>query len=179
MSTKQAWIVHNLRNDPHLNLFGLEDPSILIFQREKKRLDEWEKILMEHYPNKIIDSHYVNSHQEDLLLAASFLDMNEMIEIQPEPGSVYILSQSEPFNEEMEIDYNKLLNWLEILGLPLYQVHASGHINPNQLKWAISDINAKKVYVIHTERPKLLATYMRDLPSEIVCPYIGIEYQVP
>ena len=176
MSTKQAWMVHNLQGDKHLNLFGLEDPNVLIFQREKKGQYEWEKVLKQHYSDKIVDSYYVNAHQDELLLVASFFDMNEMVEVQPESGSVYILSQSEPFNEEMEIDYNKLLNWLEICGLPLYQVHASGHINPVQLKWAIQEINPKKLYPIHTERPKLLATYIRDLKTEVVCPENGMEY---
>ncbi len=178
VSTKQAWMVHNLQGDKHLNLFGLEDPNILIFQRKKKIRYAWENILMEHYPGKIVDSHYVNAHQDELLLAASFWDMNEMVEVQPEPGSVYILSQSEPFNEEMEIDYNKLLNWLEICGLPLYQVHASGHINPDELKWAIQEINPGKLYPIHTERPKLLSAYIRDLDTDVVCPVNGVEYTV-
>ena len=178
MSTKQAWMVHRLRSDIHLNLFTLEDPGVLIFQREKRRLYEWEKILTQHYPDKVVDSYYVNAHQDELLLAASFFDMNEMVEVQPEPGSIYILSQSEPFNEEMEIDYNKLLNWLEICGLPLYQVHASGHINPDQLKWAIAEINPGKVYVIHTNRPKLLETYISDLKIDVVCPRDGEEYPV-
>lgn len=176
MSTKQAWMVHNLQADQHLDLFGIEDQNILIFQREKKTYYEWEKTLQQNYPNKIVDSYYVNAHQEELLLAASFFDMNEMVEIQPEPGSVYILSQSEPFNEEMEIDYSKLLNWLEICGLPLYQVHASGHINPVQLKQTIEEINPKKLYPIHTERPKLLQTYIKDLKIEVVCPQDGVEY---
>jgi len=176
ISTKQAWMVHSLQSDKHLNLFRLDEPGILIFQREKKSLYEWEKTLINKYPGKMIDSYYVNAHQGELLLAASFLDMNEMVEVQPEPGSIYILSQSEPFNEQMEIDYNKLLNWLEICGLPLYQVHASGHINPDQLKWVISEINPGKVYVVHTERPRLLATYIRDLNIEIICPEYGEEY---
>jgi len=178
VSTKQAWLVHNLRDDKHLNLLGLDDPSIRIFQREKKRRYAWENILTEHYPDKMVDARHVNAHQDELLLAASFWDMNEMVEVQPEPGSVYILSQSEPFNEEMEIDYNKLLNWLEICGLPLYQVHASGHINPDQLKWAIQEINPERLYPIHTERPKLLATYISDLKIEVVCPVSGVEYKL-
>jgi ribonuclease J len=178
ISTKQAWLVHNLQGDKHLNLFGLDDPNVRIFQREKKRQYEWEKALQQHYPGKVVNAAYVNAHQDELLLAASFLDMNEMVEVQPEPGSVYILSQSEPFNEEMEIDYNKLLNWLEICGLPLYQVHASGHINPDQLKWAISEINPGRLYPIHTTRPNLLAAYIRDLETEVVCPEEGVEYKL-
>lgn len=178
LSTKQAWIIHNLKSDEQLHLFDLQDPNILIFQREKRRLYEWEQVLVQSYRDRMVESDYVNLHQGEIILVASFFDMNEMVEVQPKPGSVYILSQSEPFNEEMEIDYDKLLNWLEICGLPLYQIHASGHINPEQLKSAISEINPKKVYVIHTERPKLLATYVKDLGIEVVCPAQGAEYRL-
>jgi len=178
ISSKQAWMVHNLQGDEHLDILGLDDPALLIFQREKRTLYEWEKVLVGCYPDKMVDSRYVNAHQGELLLSTSFWDMNEMVEVQPEPGSIYILSQSEPFNEQMEIDYSKLLNWLEICGLPLYQAHASGHVNPDQLKCAISEINPGKAYVVHTERPRLLATYIRDLPVELVCPQDGVEYQL-
>jgi mRNA degradation ribonuclease J1/J2 len=72
----------------------------------------------------------------------------------------------------------KLLNWLETCGLPLYQIHASGHINPAELKRAISEINPQKVYVVHCDRPKLLAAYARDLGIETICPEEGVEYSV-
>jgi len=120
-------------------------------------------ILTQQYPDKMVNSRYVNTLQDELLLVASFFDMNKMVEIQPRPGSIYILSQSEPFNEQMEIDYNKLLNWLEICGLPLYHVHASGHVNPEQLKWTISEITPGKVYVVNTERPKCYLNFKSEL----------------
>jgi len=64
----------------------------------------------------------------------SFYDFNELTTIKPNSGSIYILSQSEPFNEEMELDFTKLKNWLELYGLPLYSVHASGHAQAYELK---------------------------------------------
>jgi len=48
----------------------------------------------------------------------SFYDLEELVEINPQPGSYYILSASEPFNEEMEIDFERLVNWLSHCGLP-------------------------------------------------------------
>jgi hypothetical protein len=42
-----------------------------------------------------------------------FYDFEELVEIQPEAGNCYVLSASEPLNEEMEVDFNKLSNWLD------------------------------------------------------------------
>lgn len=58
------------------------------------------------------------------------LDFEELISLQPAAGSYYVLSASELFNEEMEIDFERLLNWLWHYGLPQYHVHVSGHMMP-------------------------------------------------
>ena len=102
--------------------------------------------------------------------------MTEMIEIKPMSGSVYILSSSEPFDEEMEINLDKLFNWLAHYGIPLYQVHASGHATPHELKRAIEEINPKKVYPIHTNRPKLFQKFMSDVGIDIELPIEGKRY---
>jgi ribonuclease J len=68
----------------------------------------------------------------------------------------------------MELDYEKLTNWLEHYGLPQYHVHVSGHIMPLQLKATLKEIGAKKVFPIHTEHAALFSRFMRDLPGEIV-----------
>jgi|Deesub1362A_J573_1020465.scaffolds.fasta_scaffold00005_96 ribonuclease J len=177
MSMKQAYIVYRLREES-FPIFRLNDPNILIFQREKRTTYKWEKEVIDNFSDNVATGRDINAMQGEVLLAASFYDMNEMVEILPESGSIYILSQSEPFNEEMEINHEKMLNWLERCGLPLYQVHASGHADPHQLKWAISEIGAKKVFTIHTERPRLMARYMSDLDTEIISPTEGEMYAV-
>ena len=149
-------------------MFGLDDPNILMFEREKETSYTWEEVLGKKYPGRVIESSYINLHQGEVILAASLYDMNEMVTIQPKPGSVYILSQSEPFNEEAEINYDKLLNWLELCGIPVYQVHASGHLCPHELKELVSQIEPKKVFIVHSDKPKLAAAYMKDLNIEMV-----------
>jgi ribonuclease J len=97
----------------------------------------------------------------------SFYDFEELVSLQPTAGSCYVLSSSEPFSEEMEIDYERLTNWLKHYGLPQYQVHVSGHIMPLQLKAALKEVNAEKVFPIHTEHADLFAKFMRDLRSQV------------
>jgi ribonuclease J len=77
------------------------------------------------------------------------------------------LSASEPFSEEMEIDYERLINWLRHYGLPQYHVHVSGHMMPLQLKATLKEINAKKIFPVHTESADLFARFMRDLKSQV------------
>lgn len=178
ISMKQAFLIGALQKDEKLPIFDLNDPTILIFMREKKKLSEWEKIIDSKYSNTV-ESTDLSKDQNKTILVASFYDMNEMAEIQPEPGSVYILSQSEPINEEMEIQYGKLINWLEHYGVPLYSVHASGHATPHQLKHTISEISPKKLFLIHTERPTLYSRFLRDLSiPKVICPEIEKEYAI-
>jgi ribonuclease J len=66
----------------------------------------------------------------------------------------------------MEIDYERLVNWLSHYGLPQYHVHVSGHMMPLQLKKALKQINAKQMFPVHTENAGLFAKFMRDLKSK-------------
>lgn len=116
--------------------------------------------------------------QDKVVLITSFYDLEELIEIKPVPESCYILSASEPVNEEMEIDFNKLINWLEHYGLPQYCAHISGHIMPLQLKEVIKTIEPKKIFPIHGEHPELFSKFMKSLPSETLIVEKGKEYKI-
>ena len=169
VSLKQAHLLDALRKDKGLQVPDLDDEAILIFRKSKKRFDKWENQLIERYEgqNKIFDVFGVSKQQCKIVLAISFYDFEELISLQPAAGSCYVLSASEPFNEEMEIDYERLINWLSHYGLPQYQVHVSGHMMPLQLKAALKEINAKKIFPVHTESAGLFAKFMRDLKGKV------------
>jgi ribonuclease J len=78
----------------------------------------------------------------------------------------------------MEIDFEKLLNWLRHYGLPQYHVHVSGHIMPLQLKSMLKKIGAKKIFPIHTENAELFASFVRDMKSQTVLIEKGKEYEI-
>jgi ribonuclease J len=131
---------------------------------------------MEQYKNKIVDVFEVSKQQCKAVLAMSFYDLEELIEIKPEPGSCYVLSASEPFNEEMEIDFERLVNWLRHYGLPQYHVHVSGHIMPLQLKTALKEIGSAKIFPVHTENAELFGKFMRKQKSQVILPEKNREY---
>jgi len=169
VSLKQAYLLDALRKDKGLRVPALDDESMLIFRKPKKRFDKWESQLIERYDkqNKIFDVFEVSKQQCKVILALSFYDFEELVPLQPAAGSCYVLSASEPFNEEMEIDYERLVNWLRHYGLPQYHVHVSGHIMPLRLKATLKEINAKRIFPVHTESADLFAKFMRDLKSQV------------
>jgi ribonuclease J len=180
VSLKQAYLLEALRKDKGLTVPALDDEGILIFRKSKKRFDKWEKQLIEKYEgqNKILDVFEVSKQQCNVILAVSFYDFDELVPLQPAAGSCYILSTSEPFNEEMEIDYDRLVNWLRHYGLPQYHVHVSGHMMPLPLKAALKKISAKRVFPVHTEAADLFARFMRDTKSKVTTVEKAREYKL-
>jgi ribonuclease J len=178
VSLKQAYLLDALRKDKGLSVPALDDKGILIFRKSKKRFDKWERQLIDQYEgkNKIFDVFEVSKQQCNVVLVVSFYDFEELVAIQPAAGSCYVLSASEPFNEEMEIDYERLSNWLSHYGLPHYHVHVSGHMMPLRLKAALKEINAKRMFPVHTENAGLFAKFMRDLDGEVTLVEKSKEY---
>jgi len=178
VSLRQAYLLEALRRDKGLSLPDLNDENVLIFRKSKKKYDKWESRIMEKYPDKIVDVFEVSKQQCKSVLAMSFYDLEELVEMQLTAGSCYILSASEPFNEEMEIDFERLVNWLRHYGLPQYHVHVSGHIMPLQLKTLLKEINAAKTFPIHTENAELFAKFMQDLKGKVILIEKAKEYKI-
>lgn len=172
---KLAFILNRLPSSS--NVIDLNSSDIYIYRRKKATTYSWEKEILNKFSN-VKGCEDIKKEQDNLLMIAYFHDMNEMCEIRPKTGSLFIESQSEPFNEEMELDHKRLLNWLENYGLPLLNIHSSGHAFPHHLKEAISRISPKAVFLIHTERPRLYAKYISDVKTNIVTPALGQPYDV-
>jgi len=177
ITPRQAYILHQLSGDPHLSLPSIEDQDILIFRKEKKRYFGWEMEAMSL--GRTVDSREVAERQREIVFACTFHDLTELTEIRPDAGSCYIVSTSEPFNEEMEIDFNRLTNWLEHYGLPQFHVHVSGHITPLHLRKSLMVMAPRTIFPIHGAHPELFRRFMRDIESRIIIPERGREYGVP
>jgi len=167
ISMKQAFALLHLESEGIHLPFDLG--NLAVFERCKKVRYAHEDEVAGVYSD-ILTAEDVNKRQEEMIVTFTLFDMNESIEIDPKPGSAYILSSSEPFSEEMWISYDRLRNWLEYLGIPLYQVHASGHARPHDIKEMVRDISPKIVIPIHTECPDLFNRYLSDLDVKVAIP---------
>ena len=92
------------------------------------------------------------------MVVLNFWYFTNLVDLKPKNG-VYIHSLSEPFNEEMEISYDRMQNWLNHFNLKIVQSHCSGHINGLDLKELIETINPRKLYPIHTEHPEMFKNF--------------------
>jgi ribonuclease J len=159
ISLKQAHLLCKLRSDKKLMIpDATADRNIVVYRRKKKKYFDWEENLLRL--ENVKEASEVRRQQNRTIFVCSFSNMGELVEIKPEPGSNFILSASEPFNEEREIEFDKFKNWLDHFGLPMYHIHCSGHIMPNELKQIISQIHPQTVLPIHTEHPTLFAKFM-------------------
>jgi ribonuclease J len=158
LSAKQAYLLMKLADDAKLGLPRVGNGDIVIYKKKKVRLEKWETEVIAQGTS--VDSSELAKRQKDYVFAASLSDMESLVEIKPGAGSVYILSASEPFNEEMEIDMQRLVEWLDAYGMPQYHIHVSGHIMPQDLREFVDGIEARKIIPIHTEHPALFKKYM-------------------
>jgi ribonuclease J len=162
VSPKTAYLLTKMLDDEHLDLPDpLKDEDVLVYFKRKKsgRFDErdyygWERPFMD----KIVTHEFVNKNQGRLVMDLDFYQFAELIDIKPKPGSQFIHSMSEPFSEE-DIEDRVMHNWIEHFGLQFHQLHASGHLNKDQLVDLIDYVKPKRVFPVHTENQQLFRTY--------------------
>jgi ribonuclease J len=98
----------------------------------------------------------IKENPNEYIFGCDFFELKELIDIKPENG-LYIWSKTEPFNEEMTIDFEKVKNWINHFNLKLIVkgMHGSGHANGNEIIEMIREIQPEKLYPIHTEKKEL------------------------
>lgn len=104
--------------------------------------------------DKMVTHDFVSKNQGKLIMDMGFNQFAELIDTRPEAGSHFIHSMSEPFSEE-DIEDEVMHNWLDHFKMHFHQLHASGHLNRNQLTALIKQIRPKRIFPVHTENPQL------------------------
>jgi ribonuclease J len=160
ISMRQAHLISTLDGKRIEGLPSLAKGNVVIYRRNKKRYEKWEEEISEKA--EVITSEDLTATPKRYVVATTLSDMEGMVGVKPGPGSVYILSSSEPYNEEMELDQQRLIEWLDFYGMPLYHIHVSGHIMPQQLRSLVGGIGAKRVAPIHTEHPELFLKFAME-----------------
>jgi ribonuclease J len=178
---RRMWTLHAINKCRGLQTPNIaQDAEIRLFDGEKKRPSKYEKLLQEADPpikglsDRSVTAKDLHKSPNRFVFCSSFASISTIQRIKPRESSIYLLSASEPFNEESEISFDKLLNWLALSGLVMYSAHCSGHIHPLQLVHTLEEIKPKRVIPIHTEAPELFQRFIKSTGIPVQIPKQGI-----
>ncbi len=167
------------------------DDNIVIYQETvaSRSPNIWLRNIYDEYDSKIVLAEDVSTAQDQFILCFSFFDLNELPSMRPRAGSLYVYSSSEPHDEEQEIDFRRLHEWLKHfglrgIGLPVesdgeWQIpdgekglHASGHASGSDLLEIARQINPEVLIPVHSEHPDF---YSEHLSGEVnvILPDVG------
>jgi len=188
INLKQAYLLELFRNsgiqtpsieDEHMRVYiprktwGVYEDDRFSEKIQREDYDNWEREFLDH--KNAVTARDIRENQGDYIFRCDFFELKELIDIKPEAGSTYIRSVCEPFDLEMELDLKKVENWLAHFGLyPYTQIHASGHLNYDEIRDAVQTINPQALIPVHTQHPEIF----QNLHNNVIIPRIGQEIQL-
>jgi len=168
ITPKTAYLLTKLQDDKHLKVQDpMKDDNLLVYYKRKKSgsFDDKDYFLWERaFMDKMTTYEYVQKHQKELVMDLDFYQFTELIDIKPKAGSHFIHSMSEPFSEE-DIEDQVMHNWINHFKLQFHQMHASGHMNKEQLAEMINYIKPKMLFPVHTENQSLFKAYYSNVQT--------------
>lgn len=179
ISFKHACFLEKYHTDPKLRAPHSTDSGILLLKPKRLTGTYIDEDYVDHYIKKRLNYSNTITAEEIMkqptkhMVVLNFWYFNTLVDLQPQKG-VYIHSLSEPFNEEMQISYERMRNWLKHFDLRFVQSHCSGHICGTDLKNLIKTINPKHLFPIHTEHPELFSSF----PMNVITVKEGKTYKL-
>ena len=163
VTAKDAFLVKHLIGAGTYS--SLKD-SFLVYQPKKAKAESlWEAEAVCEFG--AVHSEEIRKKPGDYILCFSYYDFSNLPDIQPY-GAIYIYSSSEPFNEEAQIDFERLKAWVQKYKMEWAggsdwgeegEFHASGHIDGFGLKKMIDTIRPQILLPIHTETPEFFEQF--------------------
>jgi ribonuclease J len=171
VTAKDMYMLHALEQANGVNhLENIYVYDEIIDHEDGKR--KWEtEVVRIRAGDRYVSPQDIRKSPGAFILCFSFFDMKHLLDIKPD-GGTYIYSSCEPFNEEMEIDFKRLWEWLVTFNLAPKGIaknvtsgevdiepglHASGHASPKDLEWVITQINPEVIIPVHTENKQWFA----------------------
>ena len=174
ISLKQAYLLEELSKCVGTNTPSVDDENIELYANRKswgligtgccekmrnQDYDTWER----PYLDRAICYKDLKDNQANYLMFCSNFDLKELVDIKPSVGSVYIKSVCEPFDAEMEIDWERIENWIKHFGMNVSSTHVSGHASGLQLKDFVEQVSPKTIIPIHTESAKAFEKWSSEI----------------
>ncbi len=161
VSTKAAALYELYSQISEIATPPIDHEDILIHVKQKTTSHVWERRLMKM--SNAVEAEDIGRNQDQFILGLNQWALNELIDIQPE-NALYVRSMSEPYNEEMALDEQRVDNWIDFFRMAKIRAHCSGHAPGTDILAMARAINAETAFPIHTEHPE----NFQGLPGKIV-----------
>jgi ribonuclease J len=111
----------------------------------------------------VVTPDMVRADPGEYLLSLNLFTMNNLFDLFPDrskAGGLYVHSQTQPHNDDMEQDLFRMKRWLMAFNLnaPDHEpkrTHVSGHIGEDDLHRIVDELKPKLLVPIHSERPEM------------------------
>lgn len=114
---------------------------------------------------RVVRAAEVTAHQSEYLLSLGYWDIQELCDLHPASGSLYIHSSAEAFNEEMAWSQDRLAKWLSLTCMDSVHIHASGHAPQEDLFRIVERLAPRHVYPVHSKHAERYAERFGDTVS--------------
>ena len=166
ISFKQAYLIEELSKCKDSIIPKLDDKNLALYANRKDwgvigsncddriiraDYDKWER----EYLDSSICHKDLKDNQNKYMFFCTNFDLKELIDLKPVDGSSYIKSVCEPFDQEMEIDWERINNWINHFGMSMQKTHVSGHASGPQLKEFVKVVKPKMLVPIHTQHAEI------------------------
>ena len=153
LNAKTAHLLLTLKKDTHIRVPDVANENeLLLYDRLMRNVPPWEKELQGKFKDRVVTSETIHARPSDFLVQLDFWHIPELVDLRPPPGSPFIHSKSEPFEED-DVNDAVLQRWLDRFHLMRHQIHASGHLSEREVGEMIAAIQPKLVIPVHTEYP--------------------------
>jgi len=174
-----CYYLKHLSNDSALNLPNYDDDDIVIFKGKYKTgtyadSDYYGENRIFATQSNALTAAEIAAKPDKYFCALGFFAFTSLIDMKLKPGTVYIHSSSEPYNEEKIFSEKRLNHWLEKFSMEKHQIHCSGHAKGSDLLEMVKNIDAKMLFPIHTEKPQAY----KKITDKITIVDLGKKYKL-
>ncbi len=147
--------------DPATPLPSAPD-GLLVFDDRRATSTAWQDDVTDEFADALESPSTIATDPGAYVLCLSFFDVTRLLDLGETSSGAWIYSSSEPYDEESQLDMQRLRNWTDLLGLDFLGgaseteaeaagFHASGHASGPDLQRFIEIVNPRTLIPIHLQ----------------------------
>ena len=152
--------------------------GLLLYDDRRATSTAWQDDLSEEFADALVAPAAISKDPGDFVLCLSFFDVARLLDLGETSSGAWIYSSSEPYDEESQLDMQRLRNWTSLLELEFVGgaseseaeaagFHASGHASGPDLKRFIEIVSPRSIIPIHLQDDGL-RYYRRTFESSAI-----------